>query len=129
MKQALIELWRRHPVVLAAFFLAVLVALGFAGRFVVKVVYWSSPAHQNQSVEGWMTPRYIARSWQVPLEDLAERAALPHPASSGPRTLAELARAEGEPLATILERVNAALASLTPGDGPDAPLPKADGDD
>jgi hypothetical protein len=59
------KVWRRHPVLTTGFVLAVVAMLAFAVRFGVQVVYWSTAAHQNQQLEGWMTPRYIARSWQV----------------------------------------------------------------
>lgn len=58
-----------------------------------------------------MTPRYIARSWQVSATELVALAALP-PAGEGPRTLAKIATDEGVPLAEIIARVKAALAVL-----------------
>jgi hypothetical protein len=118
------KVWRRHPVLTTGFVLAVVIMLAFAVRFAVQVVYWSTPAHQNQQLQGWMTPRYIARSWQVSAPELTALAALP-PAGEGPRTLAKIATDEGVPLAEIIARVEAALALLAA----EAATERATGDD
>ena len=56
-------LWRRHPVLLAAFVIAVALSLALAGRIVWKAVYWSQ--HREVQVEGWMTVGYVGRSWRL----------------------------------------------------------------
>jgi hypothetical protein len=57
-------------------------ALFFAVRLTVFTIYWSDPAHRDQAVEGWMTPGYVARSWDVDPEVI--RAALPPPPDGTP---------------------------------------------
>ena len=64
----LIDAWRRHPILTTGFIIAVLFSVMFAIRSVVFVVYWSDPDHRNVALESWMTPRYIARSWDIPPE-------------------------------------------------------------
>jgi hypothetical protein len=64
----LAQAWRRRPLITAGFLLASLFAILFAVRSVVFVIYWSNPSHRDRQLEGWMTARYIAKSWDVPPE-------------------------------------------------------------
>ncbi len=94
----LADAWRRRPLITAGFLLASLFAILFAVRSVVFVVYWSNPDHRDRQLEGWMTARYIAKSWDVPpevmeralstdqmpgrrqsLQDIADKLAIPLP--------------------------------------------------
>jgi hypothetical protein len=60
------DLWRHNRILLVAF----VTALSLAGFFGVKaasqMIYWADPAHQDQTIAGWMTPRYVGQSYQVP---------------------------------------------------------------
>jgi hypothetical protein len=48
-------------------FIVALCALGFFGvRTISSTLYWMDPDHQNQALAGWMTPRYVMRSYQLP---------------------------------------------------------------
>ncbi|MDO8882946.1 MAG: hypothetical protein Q7V11_08315, partial [Pseudotabrizicola sp.] len=80
-------LLRRHPVLATLFALALALTLFFAGRFVAQVVYWSDPARQEQEVEGWMTLRYVAKSWRLSAPDLYEAAGMTPLERGGRRTL------------------------------------------
>ncbi len=112
---ALARLWRNHRLALLAFLAAAALTLFFAVRLVVFSVYWMHPAQQDRAPEGWMTPGYVARSWDVPRAAL--RGALDLPEAAGrPPTLAEIARDRGQPLPDLLEEVAAALAGLTAGE-------------
>ncbi len=62
------DLWTHNRLLLLVF-LAVVALSGFFGvRFTVQLVYWSDPARQNQTLAEWMTPRYVARSYDIPPE-------------------------------------------------------------
>lgn len=65
-------LWARHRVALLIFVGALLVALFFAVRFAAFWVYWSDPDRRDAAIEGWMTPGYVARSYQVDPEVLRD---------------------------------------------------------
>lgn len=106
-------LFRRHPVLASLFALALILTLFFAGRFVAQVVYWSDPARQEQEVEGWMTLRYVAKSWQLPPQDLYEAAGLPPPQRGNRRTLEQLAEDRNVSLAQMIAEVEAGIARLT----------------
>ncbi|MFN3724080.1 MAG: hypothetical protein ACK4VZ_13640 [Paracoccaceae bacterium] len=106
-------LFRRHPVLATLFALALILTLVFAARFVAQVVYWSDPARQEQEVEGWMTLRYVAKSWRLSPLDLSEQAGLPAPARGSRKTLEQLADEMGLPLAELIAKVKAGIAGLT----------------
>ncbi|MDG3042361.1 hypothetical protein [Roseicyclus marinus] len=100
-------LWRHHRAALIALGLALCVALFFVVRLAVFAVYWADPAHRDQRIEGWMTPGYVARSWDLPREALQD--ALPDLRPGARATLAEIAQAEGVPLSEVIARMEAAI--------------------
>jgi hypothetical protein len=104
--------WRRHPWLTLTFVLAVVLALGFAGRAAKLALDWNrGPA----PVEDWMTPRYLVHSYDIDPEVLA--AVLDKQPGESPRdTLAEIARAHGVPVADLLAAVQALVAA--PGTAP-----------
>ena len=106
----LAHLWREHRLPLLVFVGGAAVALFFAARLVVFTLYWSDPAHRQQTPDGWMTPGYIARSWHVPREDLSRHLGL-EPGPDTHLTLAEIAGARGIPVETLLNEVAAFLAA------------------
>ncbi len=105
------SLIRRHPVLTAAFALALALTLFFAGQFVARAIYWSDPAHHNQQVEPWMTVGYIGRSWRLDPREIDAEAGLPPP-QGHPLTLDEIARQRGVPVAGIIAEVEAAITRL-----------------
>ena len=62
------DLWKHDRKVLLSF-LAVICIAGFFGfKALAQFIYWADPQHQDQTLAGWMTPRYVAQSYQVPPE-------------------------------------------------------------
>lgn len=57
------HLWRSNRLLLIAFLLATTLTIGFGVRMLAFSLYWNDPTHQNQPIEGWMTPRYVALSY------------------------------------------------------------------
>ena len=106
---ALARLWRHHRAALMLFAVAAALTLVFAVRFVAFGIYWADPAHRDRAPEGWMTPGYLSRSWDLPRETLRELLALPE-AEGRPPTLAEIARDRGEPLDAFLADLARELA-------------------
>ncbi len=66
------QLWQSHRIAVLAFGLAVAVLGYFAVNTVSSTLYWMNPAHQDQPLAGWMTPRYVAQSYKLPPEVLGE---------------------------------------------------------
>lgn len=111
------SLYRKHPVAMGVLTLALALMVFFAMRLTFAAVYWSQ--HRHEAVEGWMTVRYVARSWEVdPRAILAlsglDQTGLP-PAQGKPVTLEELAASQGLPVAEVIARVEAAVAKLAAG--------------
>ena len=63
------RLWRKNPGLTLAFALALLATLFFGGRAIMFAVTLNYRA--EQPVAGWMTPRYIARTYGLEREELA----------------------------------------------------------
>ncbi|WP_416795644.1 hypothetical protein [Ciceribacter azotifigens] len=111
-------LWREHRLLLLAFLAAAALTLFFAARFAFYVVYWSAPEHRNQPIEDWMTIGYIARSYDLPREALADALGV-GPLGTGRRpTVEQLARDRGvtpEEFRAEIERAIARLREGSPG--------------
>lgn len=103
-------LFRRHlwPTVILAAGLVALV--WFGGRFVSEVLYFSDPAHREQPLAGWMSPRYVARSWDLPPDVVADVMQL----APGHRhtTLDQVAARQNITIKELQRRVEAAKAEL-----------------
>ncbi len=91
----LLRAWRSHRLLFIAFAAALALTAFFLIRTVAVTLYWANPAHHELTIEGWMPIRYVARSWHVPPEVLAE--ALDLDVGERPRlTIAEIAAERGE---------------------------------
>ena len=106
----MIALFKRHPVLVSAFLLAVVLSLFFATRIVVRTVYWSQ--HRDQPVAAWMTVGYVGRSWGLDPREIDERAGLPLPENGHPFTLEQIAKDRGMPVAEIIARVEAVVEEM-----------------
>ncbi len=100
---------RHHPLMSIGFALALCAVLFFAAGFMRQAIYWSDPAHHEQPVEGWMTPRYIANSWGVDGHELAKHLGLTERLTErlteGPKeraTLQDIANMRGLPIEAII---------------------------
>lgn len=106
------RLWRTHRVLLLAFGFS-LCALGFFGfRTISSAIYWMDPAHQEQTLAGWMTPRYVAQSYNLP-RDMVLDALMMDP-NDPPRrvSLSEIADLNSMTLQDLQTRVDAAVAQM-----------------
>ncbi len=100
----LIQAFRRHPVLTPLFLLAAALTLMFTIRTVVFTIYWANPAHKQQQIEPWMTPRYLAHSWDLTPEQVA-RALDISPDTARGITLGEIARQKGISLEELTARL------------------------
>lgn len=113
------RVWSRlkaRPILSGAFLLALAVMVFFGARLVLSGIYWSDPAHRDQTIALWMTPGYVVHSWQIPREVM--RTALGPPPEDGKReTLAEIAKRLGEDPAVVIARIEAEIAAYRAGQG------------
>lgn len=83
----------------------------FGFRAVASFVYWQDAAHQFQPISGWMTPRYVAKSWQVPPEVVSGALGLEMSGGAGRSPLEQIAEARGVDVAAVIESLDAAIAA------------------
>lgn len=110
MLTAVRDLWRKHRFLFIAFIAALAVTAFFALRLVAFSLYWADPAHQDQPLEGWMTPRYVALSYDLPpgvVREVLELEAV----DGERRTLEAIAETSELTVGEIQRRINAAVRS------------------
>ena len=104
------HLWAHHRALLVAFAGVVCLATYFAATTIAATIYWMDPAHQNQQLEPWMTPRYVSQSYRIPPRILGP--VLFHDPEDPPRRrrLEDIAADNGVTLEDLQARVDAAAA-------------------
>ncbi|WP_298906676.1 hypothetical protein [uncultured Aliiroseovarius sp.] len=102
------RMWAAAPVATVVLVVALMASTFFGVRTVVNWVYWSDPAHVDQPIAGWMTPHYVAHSWDIPRPVMIEALALGEGDPKG-RNLKRLAEAQGIPLDELIARIEAAI--------------------
>jgi hypothetical protein len=98
---------KNHPVMATGFALTLVLATFFAIQLLRGFLVWPSAA--DGPIEGWMTVGYVARAQDVPRDVLAEAIGVatgrqPH------QSLSRIAEGQGESLAAIVARLDAAIA-------------------
>ncbi|CUX80415.1 MAG: hypothetical protein HLUCCA05_11430 [Roseibaca calidilacus] len=104
------HLWRRAPVVTLVIGAALVVALIAALRLAIAVSHWGA-VPSDPHLAGWMTPRFVAHSWDVPSEVVWQSLMLGPDGPARRITLAELAKAQNIPLPLLLEELRADIAA------------------
>jgi hypothetical protein len=58
----------RHPILSGIMGMALAMLIYFGARFGSDAMYFADPAHQEQDLAMWMSPRYVGKSWGLPPE-------------------------------------------------------------
>ncbi len=66
---------------------------------------------KEQPVASWMTPRFVAHSWDVPREEMMTILGL-EPPGPGRRTLADIATEKGIPVEDYIREIEAGIAAF-----------------
>jgi hypothetical protein len=100
------RLWRQNRWLTIAFALTLTLALVFIIRAGVFFVYWQQ--HQDEPKEGWMTVRYVARSYRVDPKLVHDAIGLPQ---TGPdrRPLIRIANDQRQSLEALTARIIEAI--------------------
>lgn len=99
------RLWASHRRLVLAFGLALVVAGALLLRGLVLMPHQGDP---RKPVAPWMTPRFVVHTYDLDGPEVARILNLPE--GSRPRqTLAEIARAQGRPVAEITDALQAAV--------------------
>lgn len=100
---------RRAPRLALALAVALLVAAVFALRLTHAALNWHEVPH-DQSIESWMTPRFVVRSWDVPPELVAETLGIDRDGIGRRVTLQALADERGMPPERLIDVLETAIA-------------------
>jgi len=98
------RIWQRNPILSLAFLGALTACLFFAWRTVDMALILSNRA--EKPVAGWMTPRFIARSYGLDRDDLA-RILATHDRDDTSQPLYSLAQEHGVPVTDLITAVQA----------------------
>lgn len=111
--KALLHIIRHHPAMALAFIVGLMATSFFAYEMVSEARHWKSPEGRNQAPQVWMTPMFIAHSWNVDPRALGEALGL----TERPKkrtTLEDIAKARGVPVTQVIAEVQAFLALQSP---------------
>lgn len=106
----MIQFLKQHVFLSLAFAAALLLTLVFLVRFTVSTVVWSDPDRLDQPIAGWMTPRYVSRSWQMPPEVVAGALGLEKDGSGRRLTLEEISIEQDRDLEELVQDLEAAIS-------------------
>ena len=101
------RLWHDHKLLTVGFLLAGALTAFFAVRLVASWIYWNDPAHRDVEIAGWMTPRYVAHSWHLPPDLVADVLELERQ-TGRPPTLADIAAERDVTVDDLAARIEAA---------------------
>jgi len=98
----------RRKVMLAGFAIAALLTAFFAVRAILFALFWMDTPPQTHPIEPWMTPRYIARTYDIPRDQMLGILGLA--SDETPRQpLDSLARNRGVPVQIYIDQIEALL--------------------
>lgn len=111
-KPSFVKRLRQEAPVLTLALVAALALVGFfAVRLALGALYWGDPEHRDVPLAGWMSPRFVAMSWNVPPELVGQALELPRDGSGRRVTLQQLAEERGVPLGELIGALDAAIAA------------------
>lgn len=102
------RIWQAAPMATVILGVALAASLFFAVRLAAFWIYWADPAHRDQEIQPWMTPGYVAHSWDIPREAAFEALGLSQ-GTGRPRTLEDLASERGVPVEALAQDLRAAI--------------------
>ena len=98
---------------LAGFAIAALLTAFFAVRAILFAVFWMDTPPETHPIEPWMTPRYIARTYDIPRAEMQRILELA-PDETPRQPLGSLARSRGVPVQTYVDQIEALLDARPP---------------
>lgn len=105
-------LWTHHRIPFVAFVTLLCVAGYFAFNAIEAAIYWNDPRHQDQPLAAWMTPRYVAQSYDIPPRVLGPALFLDPGDPPRRRRLEDIAAENRVTLDTLQQRINEATAAF-----------------
>jgi len=105
------RIWTAAPIATVILGIAMAIAVVFSIRLVAFWIYWADPNHRDQTVAAWMTPGYIAYSWDIPRPVILEALTGFTPRPGRPMSLDELAEMNGIRVEDLIAATEAAIAA------------------
>ena len=112
------DIWAHHKLAVLALLVVATLAGVFGVRSVSQMIYWSNPAKLDQPLQGWMTPRYVGQSYNVPPAVVQRAFDLERPAIPRRMSLDTIAEEQGVGLEELQSRLDAAVADFRAGRRP-----------
>jgi hypothetical protein len=103
---------KQNIVLSVAFAAALALTLFFVGRLTVSTIVWSDPDRHEQPIAGWMTPRYVSRSWDVEPDVVAYALRLEMDRTARRMTIKEIAAARGRSLDGLIVELESVLLDV-----------------
>ena len=69
---SLLTFLKQNWLIVGMLSVACIAVLWFGGSMVRDIVYFNDPANQDKDLRGWMTPRYIVMSYDLPRSVVAD---------------------------------------------------------
>ena len=98
---------------LTGFAIAAMLTAFFAVRAILFAVFWMDTPPETHPIEPWMTPRYIARTYDIPRADM-QRILNLAPDETPRQPLGSLARNHNVPVQTYIDQFDALLDARPP---------------
>lgn len=98
---------RENWILAGAFALAMCIAAWFALQFALQALYFHDPRNKDVALKGWMTPRYVVMTYDLPRDVVAETLGLTDLSQRRWR-LGRLAEEQGISMEDLTARVRAA---------------------
>lgn len=105
------HLWANHRLLLLGFMAALALTVFFGVKAVLFALYWNDPAHRNQTIQEWMTVRYVATSWRVPPNVIIDALSTPPERNGRPVRMEDIAASEGVTIDELRATLTAAIES------------------
>ena len=106
------RLWNTAPIATVVLVVSLLVAGVFTTRAVAFWIYWNDPAHRAQAIEPWMTPKYVAHSWDVPPQVVRDALGEFKRDKNGPMSLDQVAKSQGIALEDLIAKIETAIETF-----------------
>jgi hypothetical protein len=86
------------------------VAAFIASTYLAQAIYFDDPKHQNVTLRAWMTPRYVAHSYDVPRRVVIKTLEIADEEDDHPRRMDVLAQRLELSLPELTEKLRADIA-------------------
>lgn len=103
------QFFKQHKALTIAFSVALVVMLVFFFKLIATTVYWADVRHVDQPIAGWMTPRYVSKSWNVPPDIVAGVLALEKNGDGRRVTLDQISDLQDREVETLADELVTAI--------------------